>query len=148
MIGVYILPKQSKLAGATSDKATGLFKNSCHRPREFSTARIGHNTKCTKFVTSFLYTQKCRWPARGMFARQKVEFYLFGKISINHPVTRHWIDLVDQFWQPMIGLWADNNIHPRGPAGNFCTFCLRHTTSHRDCHLPALLVTRPFFELA
>src|SRR5437763_1052155 len=58
-IGVHILAQKRDLSRAEFDQPSRLVQNLRGGPRKLATARIGHDTKGAKLVTTFLDGKKC-----------------------------------------------------------------------------------------
>ena len=145
VIGVYILPEKSQLAGAGCHKAARLFDDALCRPREFRAARIGNHTEGTELVASFLHRKKGRRSARRMLARQLVKLDFLGKLGVDGAGTGGRIGTAHKLRQPVIGLRPDNDIDPWRAAGDFLALCLGNAASNSDGDIASLLVTGMFF---
>ena len=142
MIGIHILAKQRQFTCAGDNKPSGLSHHAINRTGKLRTARVGNNTESTKLVAAFLNTQKCRRSPRRMLNRKAVELYFFGKFRINRTMACGRINLADQFRQPVIGLRANNNIHPWCTADYFLAFSLCNTARNGNRDITPVLVTR------
>ena len=79
-----------------------------------------------------------------MFFGQEIKLILDRKISIDDSMAGGGVRSGDKLRQAMIGLRADNNIHPRRTAADFLTFGLSNTSGHGDGHIAAGRASRSF----
>ena len=83
VIGVYILSQKGDFAHPARHQIARLGQDTVGGTAYFCATRIGHNAKCTEFITALLYGQKRTWRTFGLWASFKMfEFVLFRKISV------------------------------------------------------------------
>ena len=63
-----------------------------------------------------------------------VEFGLFRKTGVDHPAAAGVHGPRHQLRQPVIGLWAENEIDERRAPANLIALGLRDAAGHRDEH--------------